>query len=282
MKTQTEWTTLIRPRKGILDLDLREVWRYRDLLALFVRRDFVALYKQTILGPLWFFFQPLFTTVMFTLVFGSIARISTDGLPPILFYMAGTVTWSYFQECLVKTSNTFIVNAPIFGKVYFPRLVVPLSIVITNLIAFLLQFVFFLAFLLYYGATGSRIEPNVYVLMMPVYLLMMAALGLGLGIIVASLTTKYRDLRFLISFGAQLLMYGTPVVYPLSSVPDKWLPFFLANPMTPIIESMRYAFLGVGVFRADHLLMSGGIILIILVTGVLLFTRVERTFMDTV
>jgi lipopolysaccharide transport system permease protein len=277
-----QWTTVIRPKKGLFDLDLRELWRYRDLLLLFVRRDFVALYKQTILGPLWFFIQPLFTTVIFTVVFGSIAKIPTDGLPPVLFYMSGSVTWAYFQECLVKTSNTFILNAPIFGKVYFPRLVVPIATVITNLIAFLLQFVFFLGFLAYYAATGSTVHPNIYVLMTPVYLLMMAALGLGLGIIVSSLTTKYRDLRFLVTFGAQLLMYGTPVVYPLSKVPPKWLPFLLANPMTPIIESVRYAFLGTGTFRSEHLLLSAGIITAILILGILLFTRVERTFMDTV
>lgn len=220
--------------------------------------------------------------MIFTVVFGSIAKIPTDGLPPVLFYMSGTVTWSYFQECLVKTSNTFIVNAPIFGKVYFPRLVVPIATVLTNLIAFALQFLFFLGFLLYYWTTGAPVHPNIWVLMMPVYLLMMAGLGLGLGIIVSSMTTRYRDLRFLISFGAQLLMYGTPVVYPLSRVPEKWLPFFLANPMTSIIESMRYAFLGTGAFRSDYLLVSAAIILVIMIAGVLMFTKVERTFMDTV
>ncbi|MBL0175430.1 MAG: ABC transporter permease [Ignavibacteria bacterium] len=251
-------------------------------MFLFVRRDFVAVYKQTILGPIWFFLQPLFTTIMFTVVFGNIAKMSTDGLPPMLFYMAGNIMWNYFQECLNKTSMTFITNAHIFGKVYFPRLVVPISVVVTNLLTFGLQFLFFLGFLAYYGATGAHFSMNIYVLMTPVFLLMMAALGLGLGIIVSSMTTKYRDLRFLVTFGVQLLMYGTPVVYPLSKVPAKYVPFLLANPVTPIIEGFRYAFLGTGTFRSEHMLMSAGIIVVILFVGVVLFSRVEKTFMDTV
>ena len=277
-----EWTTIIRPKTGWFDINLRELWQYRDLIILFVRRDFVAVYKQTILGPIWFFLQPLFTTIMFTVVFGNIAKISTDGLPPMLFYMSGTVMWNYFQECINKTSMTFISNANIFGKVYFPRLAVPISIVITNLLTFGLQFLFFIGFMVYFGATGAHFTPNIYMLMTPVYLLMMAALGLGLGIIVSAMTTKYRDLRFLVTFGVQLLMYGTPVVYPLSEVPEKYVPFLLANPMTPIVEGFRYAFLGTGTFRAEYMWVSAGSIAVILVIGVILFSRVEKTFMDTV
>lgn len=278
----TPWTSIIRPRTGWFDIDLKEIWRYRDLILLFVKRDFVAQYKQTILGPLWFIIQPLLTTVMFTVVFGNIAKIPTDGLPMILFYMAGTVSWNYFSECLNKTSQTFIANAGLFGKVYFPRLAVPLSIIISSMITFGLQFVFFLLFLGYYIVTGADVHPNVHILMTPVFLLMMAGLGLGLGIIVSSMTTRYRDLRFLVQFGVQLMMYGTPVVYPLSRVPEKYLPFVLANPITPIIEGFKYAFLGTGTYRAEHMLISGGIIVAVLFIGVLLFSRVEKTFMDTV
>jgi len=278
----TEWTTIIRPKTGWFDIDFRELWQYRDLIMLFVRRDFVSVYKQTILGPAWFILQPLLTTIMFTVVFGSIAKIPTDGMPPMLFYLAGNVSWMYFQECINKTSNTFIANANIFGKVYFPRLAVPISIVITNLITFALQFAFFLAFLVYYMWQGSTAVPNWYALMTPVFLLMMAALGLGLGIIVSALTTKYRDLRFLVTFGVQLFMYATPVVYPLSEVPESYRHWLLANPMTPIVEGFRYAFLGSGAYRGEHLLISAATITVILAVGIILFSRVEKTFMDTV
>lgn len=278
----TEWTTIIKPRTGWFDINLRELWQYRDLTLLFVRRDFVQFYKQTILGPLWFFLQPFFTTVVFTIVFGNIAKIPTDGMPPMLFYMAGTITWTYFSTCLTKTSDTFIANTNIFGKVYFPRLAVPVSIVITNMITFGLQFLFFLGFLVYYAAIGAPVQVNWNVLLLPLLLLMMAALGLGTGIIVSALTTKYRDLRFVVQFGVQLLMYATPVVYPLSEVPAAYIPLMLANPMTAVVESFRYAFLGAGMFNWSYLSASGIIILFVLSVGIILFSRVEKTFMDTV
>ncbi|MCZ7557109.1 MAG: ABC transporter permease [Bacteroidia bacterium] len=281
-QNSAEWTTIIKPKSGWFDVNLRELWQYRDLIMLFVRRDFVQFYKQTILGPLWFFLQPFFTTVIFTVVFGNIAKIPTDGVPPMLFYMAGTITWTYFSTCLTKTSDTFIANANIFGKVYFPRLAVPISIVITNMITFGIQFLFFIGFLFYYWFIGTEVLINWYVLLLPVLLLMMAALGLGTGIIISSLTTKYRDLRLVVQFGVQLLMYATPVVYPLSVLPDKYLPLLLANPMTAIVEAFRYSFLGAGVFRWDYLGTSAAVILLTLALGVLLFSRVEKTFMDTV
>ncbi|MDH7516255.1 MAG: ABC transporter permease [Bacteroidota bacterium] len=278
----TAWDLVIRPRRKWFHLDLKELWRYRDLVFLFVRRDFVAQYKQTILGPLWFIIQPLLTTVMFTIVFGRIAKISTDGLPMVLFYMAGTICWTYFAECLNKTSMTFISHAGIFGKVYFPRLTVPVSIVLSNLIAFGLQFAFFLGFIGYYTAAGARVSMNAAVLLTPVLLLLMAALGLGLGIMVSAMTTRYRDLRFLVSFGVQLAMYATPVAYPLSVIPEKWKAVAVLNPMAPIIEAFRYGFLGAGAFRTDYLLLSAGMTMGILLLGIMLFSRVESTFMDTV
>ena len=276
------WTMIIRPQRRWLDLRLGELWQARELVMLFVWRDFVSVYKQTILGPLWYLIQPLLTTIMFTVIFGRIAKLPTDGLPPMLFYMAGTVIWSYFAACLTKTSNTFIANAGIFGKVYFPRLTVPLSILISNLVAFAIQLGLFLAFLAYFWLAGAAIRPTWSVLLTPVLVLMMAGLGLGFGIIVSSLTTRYRDLQYLVTFGVQLLMYATPVVYPLSTVSGtlRWL--ILANPMTPIVEGFRYAFLGAGTVDGWHLLYSGAFMLAVLLIGILMFNQVERTFMDTV
>lgn len=277
-----QWTTVIRPRSGWLDIDFSELWRYRDLILLFVRRDFVAYYKQTVLGPLWFFLQPLFTTIVFTVIFGKIARIPTDGLPQVLFYMAGIVAWNYFASCLTKTSDTFVANAAIFGKVYFPRLVVPVSIVITNLLTFAIQFTLFLAVMSYFYLKGSIINPNAWILLTPVLLVQMAALGLGAGILVSSLTTKYRDLALLVGFGVQLWLYATPIVYPLSKIPAAWQWLVALNPMAAIVETFRYAYLGAGVIRPLYLGLSFGITVIILVIGVILFSRVEKTFMDTV
>jgi lipopolysaccharide transport system permease protein len=276
------WTMIIRPQRHWLDLRLDELWQARGLVLLFVWRDFVSVYKQTILGPLWYLIQPLLTTITFTVIFGRIAKLPTDGLPPMLFYMAGTVIWSYFAACLTKTSNTFIANAGIFGKVYFPRLTVPLSILISNLAAFAIQLGLFLAFLAYFWLAGAAIRPTWSVLLTPVLVLMMAGLGLGFGIIVSSLTTRYRDLQYLVTFGVQLLMYATPVVYPLSSVlgPFRWL--ILANPLTSIVEGFRYAFLGAGTVDGWHLLYSGAFMLVVLLIGILMFNQVERTFMDTV
>lgn len=276
------WTMVIRPRRNWLDLRLDELWAYRDLVALFVWRDFVAQYKQTILGPLWYLVQPLLTTVTFTLVFGRLAGLSTDGVPDFLFYMAGAVVWSYFSACLTKTANTFTGNAAIFGKVYFPRLAVPVSILFSNLIAFAIQMGLFLAFLAYYILSGARVAPTAWLLAMPLLLLLMAGLGLGVGIIVSSLTTRYRDLQFLVAFGAQLLMYATTVIYPLSAVPEKYRWVLVANPMTPVVETFRYAFLGQGTVEPLHLVYSAVCTLAVLLFGIVLFNRVEQTFMDTV
>jgi len=277
-----QWTMIIRPQRRWFDLRLDELWQYRDLIVLFVRRDFVSVYKQTILGPLWYLIQPLLTTIIFTIIFGRIANLSTDGLPPFLFYMSGTVIWSYFADCLNKTSVSFISNAGLFGKVYFPRLSVPISVLISNLITFVIQFVLFLGFLIYFRLSGSGVQPNIWVLITPILLLMMAGLGLGFGIIVSSMTTRYRDLRFLIGFGVQLWMYASSVIYPLSSVPERFRPIILANPMTPIVEAFRYAFLGAGTLDLIHLLYSLCIMLVVLLIGTLIFNRVEATFMDTV
>lgn len=277
-----DWDIEIRPQASWTDVRLDELWQYRDLIGLFVRRDFIAKYKQTILGPLWHFIQPLFTTVIFTVIFGNVAGISTDGLPKFVFYMAGTVLWNYFSKSITATSNTFIANASMFGKVYFPRLAVPVSILLSNLIAFGIQFLFFLCFLVYFMVDGAPVEPNSWILLTPVLLLMMAGLGLGFGVIVSSLTTKYRDLTQLVSFGVSLLMYACPVIYPLSTIPEQYRWIVVLNPITPIIETFRFAFLGAGTVDLWHLLYSGGFTIVVLVVGVVIFKRVERTFMDTV
>ena len=276
------WDLTIRPQTGWFDLHLADLWRYRDLIMLFVWRDFVAQYKQTILGPLWHLLQPLFTTLLFTVIFGRIAQLPTDDVPPMLFYMAGITAWTYFAECLNRTSTTFIQNASIFGKVYFPRLCVPLSVVISNLIKFAIQFSLFLGFLVFFWLKGSPIHPNISILLTPIFLLMMAALGLGVGIIVSALTTKYRDLQVLVTFGVQLAMYATPLIYPLSIFPNSARWIAILNPMAPIIEAFRYAFLGQGLFSWSYLGISAGITAGILFLGIVLFNHVEKTFMDTV
>jgi len=241
-----EWDLVIEPQHSLLDLNLKDVWRYRDLLWLLVKRDFVSFYKQTILGPLWFFIQPLFTTIIFTFIFGNLAGLSTDGLPQPLFYMAGITAWNYFADCLTKTSTVFKDNANIFGKVYFPRLIMPLSIVVSNLVRFGVQMLLFFLMMAYYAYTGGSFTPNAYVLLSPMLILLMALLGLGLGLVITALTTKYRDLAFLITFGVQLMMYGTTVIYPLSAAPAKYRALIELNPMTGIIEAFRYGFLGQG------------------------------------
>jgi len=277
------WDMVIQPQRGLLDLRLGELWRYKDLVLLFVRRDFVSVYKQTILGPLWYLIQPLLTTITFTVIFGNIASLPTDGLPQFLFYMSGTVVWSYFASCLTKTSETFVQNANLFGKVYFPRLAVPVSILISNLITFLIQFAMFLVFVLFFILRGTDIQVNwLWISLSPILMLMMAGLGLGFGIIISSLTTKYRDLRFLVTFGVSLLMYATPVIYPVSSIPERFQWIILANPMTPIVEAFRYAFLGAGTVDVNHLLYSFGFMLVVVIIGSIIFNRVEQTFMDTV
>jgi len=276
------WSLIIKPKKNWFDINLGEIWRYKDLIALLVRRDFVARYKQTILGPIWFIIQPLLTTLMFTIVFSRVAGLSTDELPPVLFYLAGITAWNYFAENLKATSNTFVQNANIFGKVYFPRLIVPISVVISNLIQFGIQFLFLLAFMLYFYLSGSNFTITNHVFLIPVLLLLLAGLGLGFGIIISSLTTKYRDLTNLVIFGVQLWMYATPVVYPLSQLSGTFRFAVLLNPMTSIVETFRLALLGSGTFNWLYLAYSFAFMIITLIVGTLLFNRVEQSFMDTV
>ena len=276
-----KYDVVIEPKTGWFDIDLEGLWKYRDLILLFVKRNFIAQYKQTILGPAWAIIQPMLTTVIFTVVFGSMAGLSADGVPSFLFYMSGTITWTYFSSCLTKTADTFTGNARIFGKVYFPRLVMPISTVLTNLIAFSIQFAMFLGFLAFYIVRGE-VHPSIYILLLPLLVVQMAMLALGSGIIISALTTKYRDLKMLISFGVQLWMYGTPVAYDIRIVPQKLLGMYMLNPMTPIINSFRKAFLGIGVFQPRYYLCGWAITLVILFVGVILFNQVEKTFMDTV
>lgn len=278
-----DWSLVIRPHNRLFDLHLEDVWRYRDLLWMFVRRDFVAVYKQTILGPLWFFIQPLLTTLIFTIIFSGVARIPTDGFPAMLFYLAGMTPWNYFSTCLTKTSNTFLANAGIFGKVYFPRLIVPLSIVVSTMIQFGIQFVLFIVVLLYFVATGAAVAPQWgwMVVLTPALVLLMAALGLGAGIVVSSLTTKYRDFTFLLAFGVQLMMYATPIIYPMSAVPEKWRWLIQLNPMTAPVEAFRAIFLG-GPIPWSALGFSTAITATLLFVGIVIFNKVEKSFMDTV
>ena len=276
------WTTIIKPKTGWFDINLKELIQYKDLIVMFVKRDFKTMYKQTILGPLWIIINPLLTTLMFTVVFGNIANIPTDGMPQIVFYMLGTTVWTYFSSCLTKTSSTFTGNAAIFGKVYFPRLVTPISTVISGLINFGVQFLMFLGFMAYFMIKGSPIEPNLWILMTPLLLVQLAALALGFGIIISSMTTKYRDLAVLVTFGVQLWMYATPVVYPASQIGGKLKTLMMLNPVSPIVESFRYAFLGSGSIPWNYLGISVVTTLVVLFAGVVLFSRVEKTFMDTV
>jgi len=284
--TEEKWDMIIAPQSHLFDLKLKEVWHYRDLLLLLVRRDFVSFYKQTILGPLWFFIQPLFTTIIYTFIFGSLAGIKTDEIPGPLFYMAGITAWNYFSECLTKTSTVFRDNAGVFGKVYFPRFIMPLSIVISNLIKFGVQLLLFLFVMTYYSLyKGIGLHINAYAMLFPILVLQMALLGLGVGMIVSALTTKYRDLVFLVTFGIQLLMYTTTVVYPLSEAIKKypkyeWL--FSLNPMTSIIETFRFGFLGSGTFSWYSLGLSAVITAALTLAGIIIFNKVEKNFIDTV
>ena len=280
--TDENWDLIITPRKKWWDLQLRDVWHYRDLIGLFVRRDFVSRYKQTILGPLWFLIQPLLTSIVFTVIFGNIAQLPTDGLPQMLFYMSGNILWTYFSTCLTSTSTTFTANAHLFGKVYFPRLVMPISIVISDLITFAIQFAFFLAYLLFFYLRGSSVGLTTWAFALPLLLVLMAGLGLGFGIIISSMTTKYRDLQYLVSFGVGLWMYGTPVIYPVSSIPEKWRWVANINPVTPIIETFRKGFLGAGDASWARLAYSAIFMIIVLFIGIIIFNRVEKTFIDTV
>mgnify|MGYP002142606184 CR=1 FL=1 len=280
--TQPEWDLIIKAKSPVLDMKIQDLWRYRDLLVVFVKRDFVSFYKQTVLGPLWFFIQPLFTTLVFAFVFGNLAKISTDGLPQFLFYLSGITAWNYFADCLTKTSTVFRDNAQIFGKVYFPRLIMPLSIVVSNLVRFGVQMLLFFMMIGYYAFTGAAFHSNSFVLLFPILVLLMALLGLGLGLIITALTTKYRDLAFLITFGVQLMMYATTVIYPLSAAPANYKWLVELNPMTGIIEAFRYGFLGQGVLTWQSLGYSVIVTLVSLVLGVIIFNKTEKTFVDTV
>jgi lipopolysaccharide transport system permease protein len=279
------WDTLIQPRTSLFKLNLGEVWRYRDLLLMYIRRDIVTFYKQTILGPLWFLIQPLFTTLMFMFVFGGIAGISTDGLPQPLFYMAGLLCWNYFSDCLTRCGDTFNANQQVFGKVYFPRLIVPLSIVMSNLVKMGIQFGLFVAIYVYYIASGYSVAVNAYALLAPLLIALLAGLGLGFGLIITSLTTKYRDLRFLVTFGVQLWMYATPVIYPYSVMSQNhsqyaWV--IACNPLTALIETFKYGFLGEGTFSWWALLYSLAFTCAVMLFGVVTFNRVQRSFMDVI
>lgn len=280
---EENWDLIIEPKKNIWSLNLKEAWRYRDLLIMFVKRDFITTYKQTILGPLWFFIQPIFTTITYTFVFGNLAGISTDGLPKILFYMSGTVCWTYFSDCLNKTSTVFRDNQNIFGKVYFPRIITPLSIVTSGLLKFTIQFTLLILTLLYFNTVvGVTITPNRYIFILPILILLMAGLALGLGMIITSLTTKYRDLVFLLQFGIQLLMYGTPVIYPLSAMSEKYRWLLVLNPMTSIMETFRFIMFGKGIIEWVYILYSSTFIGLMLLFGILIFNKTEKNFMDTV
>ena len=277
----TEWTNVISSEHSLFKLNLKEVWDYRDLVYMFVKRDFVSSFKQTILGPLWFFINPIFTTVVYLIVFGNIANLSTDGAPKILFYLAGVTLWNYFSSSLGGTSNVFVGNAGIFGKVYFPRLVMPITIVISNLMRFGVQFLLFLVVFFYYWYKGE-VAPNWWVLFTPIFILMMSLFALGVGMIFSSLTTKYRDLSMLLTFGISLYMYATPVIYPTSMLSAKIQPYAKYNPLTGIFEGFKYAWMGVGEFHPIMLVYSTIIILILLAIGTVIFNKVEKGFMDTV
>lgn len=281
---QSKWTTVIQPKNSLLQVDFRELWQYRDLYRMLVKRDIVVWYKQTILGPLWFFIQPILTTIMFMIVFGGIAKIGTDGIPQPLFYLAGICLWNYFAESLTQTSNTFIQNSALFGKVYFPRLVVPFATVTSNLVRLGIQLLLFVFVYLYFAFfTEATVTPNLYICLVPLLILLLSGLALGFGVLFSSLTTKYRDLTFLLSFLVQLWMYATPVIYPLSTIENPTLKtLMLLNPMTAILETFKYAVLGVGQFRFEYLTYSALFTLFIMAIGIVVFNKVQRTFMDTV
>ncbi|HEV7329756.1 MAG TPA: ABC transporter permease [Flavisolibacter sp.] len=283
IKENEKWSLVIRPKTSLLALNLQDLWRYRDLLVLFVKRDFKAMYKQTVLGPLWFLIQPLLSTFMFVIIFDRVAGIPTAGIPSSVFYLSGLVLWNYFAACLNNTAVTFTANSNIFGKVYFPRMIAPMSNVITALVSFGIQFGILLVFILYHAVFSAMpVQMGGYLLILPFVLLLVAFLGLGLGLIVSSLTAKYRDLVHLIGFGVQLLMYATPVIYPLSFVEGKYKLFILANPISPLIEVFRFALLGVGELRPGYLLYSSCVVFFILFTGIVVFNKVEKNFIDTI
>jgi len=278
---QQKWTETIEANHSLLDIQLKEVWRYKDLVYMFVKRDFISSFKQTILGPIWFFINPILTTIVYLVVFGAIAKLPTDGAPPILFYLSGVTLWNYFSASLLGTSGTFVGNSAIFGKVYFPRLVTPLSIVISNLMRFSVQFLLFILAWAYYLSQG-KVHPNLWILATPFLVLLMALFALGAGMIFSALTTKYKDLSMLLGFGVSLYMYATPVIYPVSSLPAGFKKLAYYNPLTGVFECFKYAWLGVGDFSPLMLGISTMLILILLLIGIVIFNKVEKTFMDTV
>lgn len=277
-----DWTLVIKPKRRLLDIDLKGIWRYRDLWYMYVKRDFVTVYKQTILGPLWFFIQPIFTTVMYMFVFGGLAGISTDGAPKPLFYLSGIMLWNYFSECFNGASNTFTANAGVFGKIYFPRLIVPLATMTSLLIKLLIQLFLFIAVYLYYLRAGVNLSLNITVLLFPVLVLMLAFHALSWGVIVSSLTSKYRDLKYLVGFGLHLFMYATPIIYPLSVASGKIRAILELNPLTPIFEAVKYSCLGCGSFSWVGLAYSSAVMLVSLFISLIVFNQAERDFLDTV
>jgi lipopolysaccharide transport system permease protein len=276
------WDRVIRPRTSWFDLQLAEVWRFRDLIYIFVKRDFIIMYKQTILGPLWFLILPLFTTIVFTIVFGKVARIPTDTLPPFLFFLSGNLVWSYFAACLTATSATFISNSDLFGKVYFPRLIMPITVIITNMIRLSIQFLLFIGFYFYFLYKGAPIQPKIWIILVPLLVLQMALFGSGVGLIVSSMTTKYRDLRFALTPIVQLWMYASPIVYPLTLVPEWLRPWYILNPMASIIESFRFAFFGSGDLQWSYVIIGWGVTCIALILGLVAFNQTEKSFIDTI
>jgi lipopolysaccharide transport system permease protein len=277
-----EFNTIIKPQNKLLEVDFKEIWQYRDLFSMFVKRDIITQYKQTILGPTWFFIQPALTTLMYMIVFGGIAGISTDGLPQPMFYLAGIVCWQYFSDCLNKTSSTFTTNQGIFGKVYFPRMIVPLSTVASNLVRMGIQFLLFVVVYIYYLIMGVHVAPNIYILLLPLVIIMLAGLSLGFGIIISSMTTKYRDLTILFTFVVQLWMYATPIIYPLSTMSPKRQWIMALNPVTSLVETFKYGTMGVGTFSWGQLSYSFGFMVVLLAIGIVVFNKVQRSFMDTV
>lgn len=278
------WDLIIKPHRGLLDVDLKELWDYRDLLMMFVKRDIVTVYKQTVLGPLWFVVQPILTMFMFMVVFGTIAKIEVGAVPPSLFYLAGIIIWTYFSDCFIQTSDTFTKNADIFGKVYFPRLIMPMSKVVSGLVKFFIQLFLFLMVYMYFWMTGSSVAFQFGLIwLLPILIVLMAGLGLGFGLIFSAMTTKYRDLKFLLQFGVQLLMYATPVIYPVSSLPEgtlKQLMFY--NPLSHIVEAFKRIFLGEGVLTIEGLIYASITTFLVLILGILIFNKTERSFVDTV
>jgi lipopolysaccharide transport system permease protein len=282
MNNEQIWSEEIKSKNSLFSINIKEIWHYRDLLLMLVKRDYVTFYKQTILGPIWFFVQPLMTMLVYLVLFGQIANLSTDGAPKVAFYLSGIIIWNYFSESLTKTSTVFKDNSNLFGKVYFPRLIMPLAIVFSGLMKFAIQFGLFILVILYYTFISKTIHPNIWVLATPFLIFLMACFALGLGMIFSSLTTKYKDLVFLLSFGIQLFMYATPVVYPSSAMPEKFAFFLDINPLTGIFECFRYAYLGTGTFHPESLGLSTLLIFILLALGVLIYNKVEKSFMDTV